>query len=58
MHRVKRLDLVVRPSMFVRTLDWCLGVEFCVQWEVLTEADVVSLAHIVRQMLIGGRSLA
>lgn len=52
------LDLVVRPSMSVRTLDWCLGVELCVPREVLTEADVVSLAHTVRQMLKGGRSLA
>lgn len=52
------IDLVVRPSMSVRTLDWCLGVELCCPCEVLTEADVVSLARTVRQMLRGGRSLA
>lgn len=52
------IDLVVRPSMSVKTLDWCLGVELCFPCEVLTEADVVSLAHTVRQMLKSGRSLA
>lgn len=52
------IDLVVRPSLSVRTLDWCLGVELCFPCEVLSEADVVSLAHTVRQMLKRGRSLA
>lgn len=52
------IDLVVRPSMSVRTLDWCLGVELCFPCEVLTEADVVSLAQTVRQILKGGHSLA
>lgn len=52
------IDLVVRPSMSVWTLDWCLGVELCFPCEVLTEADVVSLAHTVRKILKGGRLLA
>lgn len=52
------IDMVVRPSMSITTLDWCLGVELCLPFEVLTEADVVSLADTVRQILKGGRSLA
>lgn len=54
---IEGIDFVVRPSMSVRTLDWCLGVELCFPCEVLTEADVVSLAHTVRQMLKSGLSL-
>lgn len=52
------IDLVVRPSMTVRTINWCTGVELCLPIEILTESDVIALAKIVRHTLKNGRSLA
>lgn len=52
------IDFVVRPSMSIKRLDWCIGVDLCLPMEVLAEDDVKVLAGIVRQMLKNGRSLA
>lgn len=52
------IDLIVRPSMSITALDWCLGVSLCVPIEISTEADVRELAATARRILTMGRSLA
>lgn len=52
------IDLIVRPSMSITALDWCLGVLLCIPIEVSTEADVRELAATARRILTRGRSLA
>jgi hypothetical protein len=52
------IDSVIRPSMSIQRLDWCIGVELCIPIEVLTEDDVIALAATVRRMLTNGRTLA
>lgn len=52
------IDLVVTPSMTIRRLDWCIGVDLCIPAEVLKEEDVRTLASHVDRMLTSGHSLS
>lgn len=52
------IDLVIRPSVSIVRLDWCIGVDLCIPIEVLTEDDVIALAATARRMLTNGRTLA
>ncbi|MDD5395556.1 MAG: hypothetical protein PHE17_21240 [Thiothrix sp.] len=45
------VDLVVRPSMSVKTLSWCTGIELCIPFEVRNENDALSLAALAKQLL-------
>jgi hypothetical protein len=52
------IDLVVRPSISVKRLAWCSGVELCVPVEVRTDSEVRALAALVRRLLKGETTLA
>jgi len=45
------IDLIVRPSLSRRTLDWCTGLELCVPVEVRNVAELKALANIGRRLL-------
>lgn len=51
------IDFFVRPSISIIAYDWCLGVSLCLPIEVSMVEDVRNLAGLVRQILIGNRSL-
>lgn len=52
------IDLVVRPSMTAKSLDWCTGVDLCVPIEVRNAADVAALVALARRLLKGATTLA
>jgi len=45
------IDLIVRPSLSRRTLDWCTGLELCIPVEVRNVAELKALAEIGRGLL-------
>jgi hypothetical protein len=45
------IDLVVRPSISVKRLAWCFGVELCIPIDVRTDAEVRALAGLAKQLL-------
>ena len=45
------IDLVVRPSIEVKTLSWCTGVSLCVPVEVRQETDLVALAALAKRLI-------
>jgi len=52
------IDLVVRPSISVKRLAWCTGVELCVPVDVRTDEEVRALALLARRLLKGETNLA
>ena len=48
---VEGIDLVVRPSILVKRLAWCTGVELCIPFDVRTDEDVRALAGLARRLL-------
>lgn len=52
------IDLVVRPSISVKRLAWCTGVELCIPIDVRTDEEVRALALLARRLLKGETSLA
>lgn len=52
------IDMVVRPSISIKMLDWCIGIELCIPHEVRNEQDLLSITNIARQILVGSSSLA
>lgn len=52
------IDMVIRPSIVIKMLDWCIGIELCTPHEVRNEKDLLSLINITRQILVGRSSLA
>ena len=51
------LDLVVRPSLARRSLDWCTGLDLCIPVEVRNIAELQALAAIGRRLLKGETTL-
>jgi hypothetical protein len=51
------IDLIVRPSLSQRTLDWCTGLELCIPVEVRNVAELKALADIGRRLLKGETKL-
>ena len=47
------IDLIMRPSLSRRTLDWCTGLELCIPVEVRNVAELKALADIGRRLLKG-----
>lgn len=45
------VDLVVRPSISVKRLAWCTGVELCIPFDVRIDEEVRALAWLVRRLL-------
>ena len=45
------IDWVVRPSISVKRLAWCAGVELCVPFDVRTDEEVRALAWLTRRLL-------
>lgn len=45
------IDLVVRPSIEVKTIAWCTGVSLCIPMEVCKEADLVALAALAKRLV-------
>lgn len=45
------IDLVVRPSISVKRLAWCTGVELCIPFDVRTDEEVRTLAWLARRLL-------
>ena len=45
------IDLIVRPSLSRRTLDWCTGLELCIPVEVRNVVELKALADIGRRLL-------
>lgn len=52
------IDLAVRPSISVKRLSWCIGVDLCIPVEVRTEEEVHALAGLARRLLKGETTLA
>lgn len=52
------IDLVVRPSMSIKTLPSCTGLELCIPIEVHSEDDVRKLAALAKQLLKRETTLA
>jgi len=52
------IDLVARPSISVKRLAWCTGVEICVPVDVRTDEEVRALALLARRLLKGETNLA
>ena len=52
------IDMAVRPSISIKMLDWCIGIELCIPHEVRNAKDLLSLTNITRQILVGRASLA
>ena len=44
-------DLVIRPSMKVKQLDWCRGVSLCIPEEAVDAASVEKVAEIAKKLL-------
>ncbi len=51
------IDLIVRPSLSRRTLDWCTGLELCVPVEVRDASELKVLAGIGRRLIKGETNL-
>jgi hypothetical protein len=51
------IDLVVRPSISVKRLSWCTGVDLCIPVEVRTGEEVRALAGLAKRLLKGESSL-
>jgi len=51
------IDLVVRPSILVKRLVWCTGVELCIPVDVRTDAEVRALAKLAKCLLKGETTL-
>jgi hypothetical protein len=47
------IDLLVRPSVSRRTLDWCSGLELCLPVEVRNVAELKAMAEIGRHLFKG-----
>ena len=45
------VDLTIRPSISVKTLSWCVGVDLCIPVDVRTYDDVRALVRLARQLL-------
>jgi len=52
------IDLVVRPSISVKRLAWCTGIDFCIPVDVRTDAEVRMLAGLAKQLLKGETTLS
>lgn len=52
------IDLAVRPSISVKRLSWCTGVDLCIPVEVRTDEEVRALAGLARRLLKGETKLA
>jgi hypothetical protein len=52
------IDLIVRPSMSVETLSWCMGVSLCIPVEVRDKIELNALATLARRLLKGETTLA
>ena len=52
------IDLVVRPSVSVKRLAWCSGVELCIPVDVRTDAEVRALAGLAKRLLKGEITLS
>jgi hypothetical protein len=52
------IDLAVNPSISVKRLAWCTGVELCVPVDVRTDEEVRALALLARRLLKGETNLA
>ena len=51
------IDLVVRPSVSVKRLSWCTGVDLCIPVEVRSGEEVQALARLAKRLLKGETSL-
>lgn len=56
--KAEGIDMAVCPSISIKMLDWCIGIELCIPHEVRNEKDLLSLTKITRQILVSGSSLA
>lgn len=45
------IDFVVRPSISIQRLSWCIGVELCLPIEVRNRQDMQSLAGLARRLV-------
>lgn len=45
------IDSVVRPSIFIRRLSWCIGVELCLPIEVRNREEIGKLAELARHLV-------
>jgi hypothetical protein len=45
------IDLMVHPSMSVKTLSWCTGISLCIPFEIRNEDDVCALAALAKRLL-------
>lgn len=52
------IDITVRPSIGIKTFDWCVGIDLCLPHEIQNENDLIPLADIARRALMGQYSLA
>lgn len=52
------IDLAVRPSISVKRLWWCTGVDLCIPVDVRTDKEARALAGFARRLLKGETSLA
>lgn len=47
----READFVIQPSLKIKSLDWCLGVELCAPLEIRNKADVRALAELGRRLV-------
>lgn len=52
------IDLVVPPSISVKRLAWCTGVDLCIPVDVRTDEEVRALAGLARRLLKGETTLS
>lgn len=45
------IDFVVRPSISIQRLSWCIGVELCLPIEVRNRQDIQRLAELARRLV-------
>jgi hypothetical protein len=51
------IDLVVRPSISVKRLSWCIGVDLCIPFDVRNGEEVRVLAGLAKSLLKGETNL-
>jgi hypothetical protein len=52
------IDLLVRPSMTVKSFGWCTGIDLCIPIEVRNDADATALADLAKRLIKGETTLA
>jgi hypothetical protein len=51
------IDLEIRPSISVKTISWCTGIDLCIPIEVRSKEEISALAMLAKRLLKGETTL-